>query len=193
MLGALLLQVIVMAIGGWMAFHGIITIGTFASFQALFVTLSQLPSAISRRIRRHWSPRYPARGGAHGRIAPNEPSRITAPSGRAQSSRHRNRSNSSPDVSFAYPGRATESRPCQLLDPPRHIRSILPRRQWLRQVAPCAQPASASLPTRSRRRRASDRWSGPARRLSRFLPPANRRRFPGQLSVQHEHPRKHSS
>ncbi len=40
-LGALLLQVIVMAVGGWMAFHGTITIGTFASFQALFVTLSQ--------------------------------------------------------------------------------------------------------------------------------------------------------
>jgi ATP-binding cassette, subfamily B, bacterial len=40
-LGALLLQVIVMAVGGWMAFRGIITIGTFASFQALFVTLSQ--------------------------------------------------------------------------------------------------------------------------------------------------------
>jgi ATP-binding cassette subfamily B protein len=40
-LGALLLQVIVMAVGGWMAFRGTITIGTFASFQALFVTLSQ--------------------------------------------------------------------------------------------------------------------------------------------------------
>jgi ATP-binding cassette, subfamily B, bacterial len=40
-LGALLLQVVVMAVGGWMAFRGIITIGTFASFQALFVTLSQ--------------------------------------------------------------------------------------------------------------------------------------------------------
>jgi ATP-binding cassette subfamily B protein len=40
-LGALLLQVIVMAIGGWMAFQGTITIGTFASFQALFVVLSQ--------------------------------------------------------------------------------------------------------------------------------------------------------
>jgi ATP-binding cassette subfamily B protein len=40
-LGALLLQVIVMAVGGRMAFHGTITIGTFASFQALFVTLSQ--------------------------------------------------------------------------------------------------------------------------------------------------------
>ena len=40
-LGALLLQVIVMALGGWMAFHGRISIGTFASFQALFVTLSQ--------------------------------------------------------------------------------------------------------------------------------------------------------
>jgi ATP-binding cassette subfamily B protein len=40
-LGALLLQVIVMAIGGWMAFHGTISIGTFASFQALFATLSQ--------------------------------------------------------------------------------------------------------------------------------------------------------
>jgi ATP-binding cassette subfamily B protein len=39
-LGALLLQVIVMAVGGWMAFHGRISIGTFASFQALFVTLS---------------------------------------------------------------------------------------------------------------------------------------------------------
>jgi ATP-binding cassette subfamily B protein len=40
-LGALLLQVVVMAVGGWMAFHGRISIGTFASFQALFVTLSQ--------------------------------------------------------------------------------------------------------------------------------------------------------
>jgi ATP-binding cassette subfamily B protein len=40
-LGALLLQVIVMAIGGWMAYRGTISIGTFASFQALFVTLSQ--------------------------------------------------------------------------------------------------------------------------------------------------------
>jgi len=40
-LGALLLQVIVMAVGGWMAFHDRISIGTFASFQALFVTLSQ--------------------------------------------------------------------------------------------------------------------------------------------------------
>jgi ATP-binding cassette subfamily B protein len=40
-LGALLLQVIVMAVGGWMAFRGTISIGTFASFQALFVTLSQ--------------------------------------------------------------------------------------------------------------------------------------------------------
>src|SRR3984885_9078782 len=40
-LGALLLQVIVMAVGGWMAFRGTITIGTFAAFQALFVTLSQ--------------------------------------------------------------------------------------------------------------------------------------------------------
>ena len=39
-LGALLLQVIVMAVGGWMAFHDRISIGTFASFQALFVTLS---------------------------------------------------------------------------------------------------------------------------------------------------------
>jgi ATP-binding cassette subfamily B protein len=40
-LGALLLQVVVMAVGGWMAFRGKISIGTFASFQALFVTLSQ--------------------------------------------------------------------------------------------------------------------------------------------------------
>jgi len=40
-LGALLLQVIVMGIGGWMAFRGKISIGTFASFQALFATLSQ--------------------------------------------------------------------------------------------------------------------------------------------------------
>lgn len=40
-LGALLLQVIVMGVGGWMAFRGMITIGTFASFQALFMTLSQ--------------------------------------------------------------------------------------------------------------------------------------------------------
>ena len=40
-LGALLLQVIVMAVGGWMAYRDRISIGTFASFQALFVTLSQ--------------------------------------------------------------------------------------------------------------------------------------------------------
>ena len=30
-----------MAVGGRMAFRGIISIGTFASFQALFITLSQ--------------------------------------------------------------------------------------------------------------------------------------------------------
>jgi ATP-binding cassette, subfamily B, bacterial len=40
-LGALLLQVIVMAAGGWLAFRGAISIGTFASFQAVFATLSQ--------------------------------------------------------------------------------------------------------------------------------------------------------
>jgi ATP-binding cassette subfamily B protein len=39
-LGAMLLQVIVMAISGWMAYKGTITIGTFASFQAFFKTLS---------------------------------------------------------------------------------------------------------------------------------------------------------
>ncbi|HEV1288324.1 MAG TPA: ABC transporter transmembrane domain-containing protein [Bryobacteraceae bacterium] len=46
-LGALLLQVIVMAVGGWMAFHDRISIGTFASFQALFVTLSQSVSYLA--------------------------------------------------------------------------------------------------------------------------------------------------
>jgi ATP-binding cassette subfamily B protein len=39
-LGTLLLQVIVMGISGYLAFHGVITIGTFAAFQALFVSLS---------------------------------------------------------------------------------------------------------------------------------------------------------
>jgi ATP-binding cassette, subfamily B, bacterial len=38
--GTLFLQVIVMAISGVLAFRGIISIGTFASFQALFVSLS---------------------------------------------------------------------------------------------------------------------------------------------------------
>ncbi len=38
--GTLLLQVIVMAISGVLAFRGTISIGTFASFQALFVALS---------------------------------------------------------------------------------------------------------------------------------------------------------
>jgi len=38
--GTLLLQVIVMAISGFLAFHGTITVGTFAAFQALFVSLS---------------------------------------------------------------------------------------------------------------------------------------------------------
>ena len=38
--GTLLLQVVVMAISGYLAFRGTITIGTFASFQALFVSLS---------------------------------------------------------------------------------------------------------------------------------------------------------
>ena len=36
----LLLQVVVMGISGFMAFHGTISIGTFASFQALFLSLS---------------------------------------------------------------------------------------------------------------------------------------------------------
>jgi ATP-binding cassette subfamily B protein len=39
-LGTLFLQVVVMAISGWLAFRGTISIGTFASFQALFVSLS---------------------------------------------------------------------------------------------------------------------------------------------------------
>jgi ATP-binding cassette subfamily B protein len=39
-LGTLLLQVVVMAISGYLAFRGVITIGTFAAFQALFVSLS---------------------------------------------------------------------------------------------------------------------------------------------------------
>jgi len=38
--GTLLLQAVVMGISGYLAFHGTITIGTFASFQALFVSLS---------------------------------------------------------------------------------------------------------------------------------------------------------
>ena len=38
--GTLFLQVVVMAISGYLAFRGKITIGTFASFQALFVSLS---------------------------------------------------------------------------------------------------------------------------------------------------------
>jgi ATP-binding cassette, subfamily B, bacterial len=38
--GTLLLPVFVMAISGLLAFHGTITVGTFASFQALFVSLS---------------------------------------------------------------------------------------------------------------------------------------------------------
>ena len=38
--GTLLLQVFVMAISGVLAFRGTITVGTFASFQALFVSLS---------------------------------------------------------------------------------------------------------------------------------------------------------
>ena len=38
--GTLFLQAFVMAISGYLAFRGIISIGTFASFQALFVTLS---------------------------------------------------------------------------------------------------------------------------------------------------------
>jgi ATP-binding cassette subfamily B protein len=38
--GTLLLQVFVMAISGLLALHGTITVGTFASFQALFVSLS---------------------------------------------------------------------------------------------------------------------------------------------------------
>ena len=38
--GALLLQVVVMGISGYLAFRGAITIGTFAAFQALFVSLS---------------------------------------------------------------------------------------------------------------------------------------------------------
>ncbi len=39
-LGTLSLQVVVMAISGYLAFRGVISVGTFASFQALFVSLS---------------------------------------------------------------------------------------------------------------------------------------------------------
>ena len=39
-LGTLSMQVVVMAISGYLAFRGTITIGTFAAFQALFVSLS---------------------------------------------------------------------------------------------------------------------------------------------------------
>jgi ATP-binding cassette subfamily B protein len=39
-IGTLLLQAVVMGISGYMAFRGRITVGTFASFQALFVSLS---------------------------------------------------------------------------------------------------------------------------------------------------------
>jgi ATP-binding cassette subfamily B protein len=39
-LGTLLLQVVVMGISGYLAFRGVISIGTFAAFQALFVSLS---------------------------------------------------------------------------------------------------------------------------------------------------------
>ena len=38
--GTLLLQVVVMGISGYLTFRGVITIGTFAAFQALFVSLS---------------------------------------------------------------------------------------------------------------------------------------------------------
>ncbi|MGA3202369.1 MAG: ATP-binding cassette domain-containing protein, partial [Bryobacteraceae bacterium] len=38
--GTLILQVVVMAISGYLAFRGTISIGTFAAFQALFVSLS---------------------------------------------------------------------------------------------------------------------------------------------------------
>jgi ATP-binding cassette, subfamily B, bacterial len=87
LLGALLLQVIVMAVGGWMAFRGIITIGTFASFQALFVTLSQSvgylaaysPTLISARAAvqnveemLHEQPRIADRPNAKGLVAPEE-------------------------------------------------------------------------------------------------------------------------
>ena len=38
--GTLLLQAVVMGISGYLAFRGVITVGTFAAFQALFVSLS---------------------------------------------------------------------------------------------------------------------------------------------------------
>ena len=98
-LGALLLQVIVMAIGGWMAFRGIISIGTFASFQALFVTLSQSVGYLAS-----YSPNLVSATGAVERMEGllNEPSRVAdRPNARQlpalQSIEFR-------DVSFAYPG-----------------------------------------------------------------------------------------
>jgi ATP-binding cassette subfamily B protein len=98
-LGALLLQVIVMAVGGWMAFRGTITIGTFASFQALFVTLSQSVGYLAS-----YSPTLVAATGAVERMESllNEQSRIAErpnaqklPAPQAIEFR---------DVTFAYPG-----------------------------------------------------------------------------------------
>jgi ATP-binding cassette, subfamily B, bacterial len=98
-LGALLLQVIVMAVGGWMAFHGTITIGTFASFQALFVTLSQSVGYLAS-----YSPTLVAATGAVERMESllREQSRIAErpnaqklPAPQAIEFR---------DVTFAYPG-----------------------------------------------------------------------------------------
>ncbi len=98
-LGVLLLQVIVMAVGGWMAFRGTITIGTFASFQALFVTLSQSVGYLAS-----YSPTLVAATGAVDRMESllREQSRIAErPNAQKlpapQSIEFR-------DVTFAYPG-----------------------------------------------------------------------------------------
>jgi len=98
-LGALLLQVIVMAVGGWMAFRGTITIGTFASFQALFVTLTQSVGYLAS-----YSPTLVAATGAVERMESllREQSRIAERSNAQklpapQAIEFR-------DVTFAYPG-----------------------------------------------------------------------------------------
>ncbi|HTB11280.1 MAG TPA: ATP-binding cassette domain-containing protein [Bryobacteraceae bacterium] len=98
-LGALLLQVIVMGVGGWMAFRDIITIGTFASFQALFVTLSQSVGYLAS-----YSPTLVAATGAVERMEAllNEQPRIAdAPDAKKlpqpQNIEFR-------EVTFAYPG-----------------------------------------------------------------------------------------
>ncbi len=98
-LGALLLQVIVMGVGGWMAFRGTITIGTFASFQALFVTLSQSVGYLAS-----YSPTLVAATGAVDRmesLLSEQPLIAERPNARKlpapQAIEFR-------DVTFAYPG-----------------------------------------------------------------------------------------